>query len=123
MALELGRPFIDTDNLIPCHYMPKNPEVFRYYEKLVIASLVALKGYVIATGGGAILDEENRKILRQLGQVVYVQVAKEVLKERLKRSPPLFLDPQDFDGSFEKMFKEREPLYASLANTVYIVHA
>jgi shikimate kinase len=94
--------------------------MFRHYEKLIIKALQGIQGHVIATGGGVILDEENRKILKKLGEVIYIQVAKEVLKERLKRSPPLILDPQDFEGSFEKMYREREPLYTSLADRIYI---
>jgi shikimate kinase len=120
MALELKRPFIDTDLLIPCHYLPKNREVFRHYEKMAIASLQGVKESIIATGGGAILDEESRKILKKLGKIIYLQVNKEIIKSRLLKEPlPLFLDPFDPEGSFEKMYAEREPLYLSLADIVY----
>jgi shikimate kinase len=117
MAQELGWRFIDTDLLIPCQYSRERPAIFREYEKKVICSLTGLQRCVIATGGGAILDQENVTLLKKLGKVIYLFVPKETLKKRLLQGPlPLFLDPENQEISFEKMYEERERLYAAIAD-------
>lgn len=119
----MGFHFIDTDVLISnnCHDLYEtDPFAFRRLEKQVIAALLEFHSCVIATGGGAILDSNNVAVLKRLGKIIYLRVEKEIIKKRLFEGElPAFLDPHDPEGSFEKMYTERAPLYEQIANEVY----
>lgn len=119
ISVEQGLRFIDTDLLIDHQYRRENPIPFREQEKKVIAALQGLKNCVIATGGGTILDQDNAKLLKKIGRIVYLKVSKEELKSRLLKTPlPLILNDKDPEGSFEEMYCLREPLYSAVADDV-----
>jgi len=92
---------------------------FRDREARVIAELSAMEGIVLATGGGAILREENRKALRKHGIVVYLRASIDSQLERTKSSKhrPL-LDTEDRRGALESLMTIREPLYRQEADLV-----
>jgi len=128
LAKKLARHFIDTDWLIEALYAKEQGEqrrcreialqwgekTFRLLEKRVI-HVLTVQNAVIAVGGGAVLDEENCQKLRALGTLLYVPCPKEVLKSRLLRPPlPSFLDPQDPEGSFERVYDERLACYEKI---------
>jgi shikimate kinase len=132
-ADKLGKPFLDVDQLIEerfleerslplrCHeiYEALGEKGFRDREKDIIASLTSQPSAIIATGGGAILDPENVRLLKKLGKIIYLHVDKEILKERIFRTKiPSFLDASDPLGSFEKVFKERDPIYRAASDLV-----
>jgi shikimate kinase len=81
--------WIDTDFLIG----EKPEEEFRLKEKEVVKELAedAFKAekVIVSTGGGTVLDPENREILKQ-GFVVWLTAPKEVLLERIKDKPRPF---------------------------------
>ena len=85
----------------------------------MIGALLELHSCVIATGGGAVLDPDNVAVFKRLGKIIYLKVEKEVIKQRLLKKPPAFLDQLDLEGSFEKMYAERMPLYEQIADEVY----
>ncbi len=92
-------------------------EAFRARESKAIAHLMAEKGCVIATGGGAILREENRKNILRADFVIYLKASPKVLWSRLQedRTRPL-LQVDNPLTRLEKLYAERHPLYESLAN-------
>lgn len=117
--------FIDTDQLLEerislsCAELTRKFGVrtFRFFEREVIASLENIQGAIIALGGGSLLDAANAQRIVQLGTLVYLQLEKETLKKRLlSTSLPTFLDPKDPEGSFNKMFHEREPIYQTFSH-------
>lgn len=121
IAEKTGRHFIDTDDLIAKNnrefYLAVGPTAFREIEKEVIRALAEFQNSVIATGGGTILDPENVIILKKLGKLFYLEVAKEELKKRLLIDPlPAILDPENPEASFEKMYHERKSIYESVAD-------
>ncbi|MBS0649123.1 MAG: AAA family ATPase [Verrucomicrobia bacterium] len=122
IAEKTGRHFIDTDELVSknCRALYlQGPEAFREIEKEVIRALADFQNTVIATGGGAIIDPENAMALKNLGKLIYLQVEKEELKRRLLVEPfPAFLDPQNPEVSFEKMYQERLGLYEQAADFI-----
>lgn len=123
IAEKLNCNFIDTDDLIAfdCRrfYQDIGADSFRLLEKKIIFSLGVVQRSVIATGGGSILDPDNVFALKKMGKVIYLQVPKDELKARLLKSPiPSFLDPQDLDGSFEKMYRHRSPIYKKIADII-----
>ncbi len=88
---------------------------FRELEREVIKNLSLKKTTVIALGGGAILSSENLGRLKKLGRMVYLEIDKETVKKRiLQGNIPSFLDENDFDNSFEKMYQKRKPLYEKI---------
>ena len=73
----------------------------------------------MATGGGAVLREENRRVLRANGLVVYLDVSPAILLERTRndRNRPL-LQVDDPYQKLQQLYLEREPLYREVAHLV-----
>jgi len=92
---------------------------FRDREENMIAELTTLEGVVLATGGGAILREANRKALRKNGTVIYLQASLEVLLERTHSSKhrPL-LETDDRRAALTSLLAERDPLYRREADII-----
>ncbi|MDQ7072431.1 MAG: shikimate kinase [Gammaproteobacteria bacterium] len=90
MAKSLGRDFYDTDREIEKRtgvsiswiFEMEGEQGFRQREQKVLDDLTSLKDIVLATGGGAVLLEENRRYLRSRGQVVYLSASVEQLFRR-----------------------------------------
>lgn len=123
LAERASYAYIDTDHLIEdkCRMsvreinQKKGEEYFRKIEKEMIASLQGKKKSIISLGGGAILDPDNALLLAKMGTLVYLQLDKGLIKERLLKGPlPTFLDPKDPEGSFEKMYEKRKEIYESI---------
>lgn len=119
LALAMDRPFIDTDRLLIDRWMNEGnkettaPEiirktgnaVFRQMESHIIASLDKVQNSVIAVGGGAVLDPENVKLLREIGRLAFLDTSLETVLNR-KLDTAL--------GSLEKLYEERYPIYSSI---------
>jgi shikimate kinase len=92
---------------------------FRKREKQVIAELTARSGLVLATGGGAVLDPENRQHLSSRGFVVYLRATVDHQLRRTSRSDtrPL-LQTGDRREVLEDLFTVRDPLYREVADLV-----
>ncbi|MBA1337000.1 MAG: 3-dehydroquinate synthase [Firmicutes bacterium] len=92
VSRKAGVPFIDTDELIeestgktiPQIFAACGETAFREMERETVLKVSQLKGVVIATGGGAWINEDNRKALRENGVVVYLDAKLKELWERLK---------------------------------------
>ena len=91
LARRFGAPFVDVDEWIEsaagCRirdlFAREGEPAFREREKAALREVLSVKGCVIATGGGAFADEENRVLLRSYAPVVYLDAAVETLLERL----------------------------------------
>jgi shikimate kinase len=90
---------------------------FRRRESDLLAELTLQEGIVLATGGGAVLAPDNRKLMRQRGFVVWLQASVEQQLARLARDRqrPL-LDAPDRRERLEQLARERDPLYRALAD-------
>lgn len=94
LAERLGRPFVDTDELIvaraglpiPQIFAARGEEAFRALEAEVVAEVAERPGQVIATGGGVLLRPENVRRLRERGRLVLLTAAPEAILERLGRN-------------------------------------
>lgn len=136
IAEKLKRAFIDTDALIEdiyqlnrqgkrtcCEiYEEIGPVGFRTLEYEAIQSLQDVQNSVISVGGGTMLLLENVEALSKHGHLVYLIEDKEVLRKRIFSAPrlPAFFDPKDPNGSFERMFEERDDLYRNIDGSVHI---
>jgi shikimate kinase len=125
LAKALARDFYDSDKEIEKRtgvsiswiFEREGEEGFRQREHNMIAELAELKDAVIATGGGAVLSEENRKILRAKGHVVYLSASVEQLYRRTSRDKtrPL-LQTENPKQRIREILKLREPLYKEVAD-------
>lgn len=122
LAQQLGWQFIDTDALLleaaeekELHllYEKWGEELFRELESAVIKALNPSTPSVIATGGGAILRQQNREKLKELGQIIYLTHDDAHLIKEIKRVKPRFVNSSD--AQLLALFKEREQLYKDLA--------
>lgn len=125
LAAELSRDFLDTDHEIQARCGADIPWIFdvegeggfRDRESLMIDELTRREGVVIATGGGAVLREQNRRMLRERGTVIYLfTTVEQQLKRTAKdRSRPLLQRP-DKEAVLREMFNQRDPLYRATAD-------
>jgi shikimate kinase len=127
VAALLGLDFDDTDHEIQRRTGVDIPTIFDYEgeagfrkrESAVIDDLTQLGGLVLATGGGSILDPDNRRNLSSRGFVVYLYCSPEQQYERTlrDRSRPL-LQTEDPLGTLQALMAERDPLYRETADIV-----
>ncbi len=127
LAKSLGRDFFDSDKEIERRtgvaiswIFEKEGEIgFREREQKVIAELTKKKNIVLATGGGAILAEENRRVLRSRGHVVYLSasVAQLIRRTDKDQNRPL-LQTENPAETIRQLIAERDPLYLDVADVV-----
>lgn len=131
LASASARDFVDSDREIeirtgvdiPYIFEREGETGFRRRESLILHELCARRGVVLATGGGAVLDPENRRVLAQRGLVVYLRASVREQFERTSRSRhrPL-LAAGDRRQTLQRLWEEREPLYREIADLVVHVH-
>ncbi len=117
--------FVDTDRVvieeagmdIAAIFERHGEAHFRELETAALASLAVRKLCVIATGGGIVLSERNRELLRELGFVVCLTASEEVIFERVSRNSqrPL-LQNENPRETVSRMLTERRALYEEAAN-------
>ncbi len=127
LAQVLGRPFYDSDRVIeektgadiPWIFDMEGEEGFRRRERDVIDELTAMPGIVLATGGGVVTQEDNRRHLHERGCVIYLWTPVEVQLARTRndRNRPL-LQTRDPQARLQALFQERDPLYREVAHGV-----
>lgn len=127
LAKQMGKTFIDSDEEIQrrtgvtiTHIFDVEGEAgFRIRESAVIEDLVQRANIVLATGGGAILCESNRALLKQNGVVVYLKSGVYDLWQRTRhdQNRPL-LKTADPRKKLQEIFEVRDPLYVGMADIV-----
>jgi shikimate kinase len=127
LARRLKLRFLDCDHEIERRCGVKVPLIFdiegepgfRARETQVLAELTALDGVVLATGGGAVLAEANRRCLAAGGTVIYLCAQPEDLYERVRqdRNRPL-LATADPLGRLRQLYVHRDALYREVADLV-----
>ena len=127
LARRLKLRFVDSDHEIEARCGVKIPVIFeiegeagfRSREAQALAELTLLGGIVLATGGGAVLREESRRLLAARGIVIYLRATPEHLFERVRqdRNRPL-LATGDPLARLRQLYRERDPLYREVADLV-----
>lgn len=127
LARRLKRAYYDSDEeierrcgvRIPVIFDIEGEAGFRARESQVIAELCALAGIVLATGGGAVLAEANRRCLASCGTVVYLHARPPQLWQRVRhdRNRPLLATPEP-QKKLEELYAVRDPLYREIADLV-----
>lgn len=127
LAEHLQRPFYDSDQIIcdktgvsvPTIFEVEGEMGFRQRECVVIDELSRLYPIVLATGGGAILNDLNRHYLRMRGICVYLHVVPEILFERTiqDRNRPLLQTDNPLQ-KLQSLYQQRDPLYRQTAHCI-----
>lgn len=127
LSRQLGMPFHDSDHEIeqrtgvdiPLIFELEGEAGFRKRESAVIDELTQLDGIILATGGGAILDPQNRAHLTSRGTVIYLHtsVNQQLKRTGRDRNRPL-LQTADPRGKLEELMTIREPLYRETADII-----
>jgi shikimate kinase len=127
LAKTLNKQFVDSDREIENHTGASIPlifelegeEGFRRRESEMIDQLTQRHDTVLATGGGAVLNEDNRRWLRERGVVIYLHATVEQLLERTRmdRNRPL-LQTEDPGAKLRELMTVRDPIYREVADII-----
>lgn len=127
LAKRLRKAFLDSDHeierrtgvRIPVIFEIEGEAGFRRRESAVIQELVTQQDIVLATGGGVVLDPDNRRALHGSGTVIYLRAApgELYLRTRHDRNRPL-LRTADPLARLEELHRERDPLYRDTAHLI-----
>ena len=126
LARRLALPFVDTDEEIVKAAGATNPEIFarfgepafRHGERRVIARLLEAGPQILATGGGAFLDEQTRAVIKATGTSVWLRASLDILARRtIGRGGRPLLETCDPRATLAELMEARYPVYA-LADVV-----
>ena len=127
LARRLNKRFVDADHeiesrtgaTIPLIFEIEGEASFRQREADVIRDLTAQDGIVLATGGGAVLNEQSRKLLKERGTVIYLRASVNSILQRTShdRNRPL-LQTDDPKARIEELSQQRAPLYQEVAHII-----
>jgi len=127
LAQLLAKQFRDSDKeieqrtgvSIPVIFEMEGEAGFRAREKSVIAEMTQQRGIVLATGGGVVLDPDNRRCLSERGFVIYLSTSvEEQLRRTGRDSNRPLLQTDDPRARLQALLAEREPLYCAVADFI-----
>ncbi|MEN5263431.1 shikimate kinase [Stenotrophomonas hibiscicola] len=117
--------FVDVDQAIvdaagasiPTIFEHAGEAGFRHHERQALARVLEGRSQLVSTGGGAVLDPDNRALIARRGFVVYLRVGVAAQLERLARDKgrPLLQRP-DREQVLHDLAAQRDPLYRELAD-------
>ena len=123
-AEKTGLPFIDADNIITEKqkmsindiFAKHGEEYFRNLETEALRSVSTAENAIIATGGGAVLRQENIDIMKKTGKLIYINTPVEtILSQADFSSRPLL---KDNAAKIHALYDTRHPIYTSCADIV-----
>ncbi len=128
LARRLNRTFYDSDRVveertgadIPLIFEKEGEAGFRKRETAVIDELTQKNNIILATGGGAVLDAENRNHLINRGTVFYLKSNLKTLIERTSKDKnrPLLHADEPVETILTRLLEQRGPLYEETADFV-----
>ncbi|HXO17764.1 MAG TPA: shikimate kinase [Candidatus Dormibacteraeota bacterium] len=128
LARRLGAPFLDTDALVIRAHGPiaaifadEGEAAFRRYERAAIGeALETPEASVVALGGGALTQVENRKMLYDRAYRVFIKLSPEQILSRVRRSREVrpVLGPRPTLATVKTLYEKRLPEYAKSDYTV-----
>ncbi|MCT4687083.1 shikimate kinase [Vallitalea sp.] len=123
----LNRDFIDTDTEIEKEekrsikdiFYNDGEDYFRNLESKLLETLVDKNNCIISTGGGIVLRENNRELLKKIGKVIFLHADVEHILNNVKNDDtrPL-LQTEDYATKISKMLESREDKYLSSADII-----
>ena len=127
LANHLDKTFIDSDHEIQKRTGVKIPIIFeiegeagfRKRETDMLRELLKIDNIVLATGGGIIINEENRKLIKEKGTIIYLRATVNDLLNRTRhdKNRPL-LQTTDPQAKLTDLYDQRDPIYCEAAHIV-----
>lgn len=127
LARLIGFEFLDTDHelerrtgvTIAHIFEIEGEDGFRSRETRLLEEVAEYHNHVIATGGGSVLYDNNRKTIRESGTVMYLTASVEFLWDRVRNSTnrPL-LYTEDPYATLKEIHRQRDPIYRNAADHV-----
>lgn len=119
LAPRLGKKFVDLDHMIVERagrsiadiFATDGEAAFRQMESQVLADVLANTEQVISTGGGAVLAEANRQLMRENGLVVWLRTDVDVLIQRMQYDTTRPLLQGDAKANITRILEERREAY------------
>ena len=125
LGKKLGFSVVDTDELIVEKYGAISDifekfgeECFRNFETQVVKGVASFDNQVISTGGGCLLREENRALLKSCGKIIFLRTQIQTLSSRLTGDTSRPLLKGDMKSRLEKLIAERTPIYENCADVI-----
>jgi shikimate kinase len=125
IASRLNRVFFDSDYYIeektgvdiPRIFDVEGEDGFRARETKALQELTGKKNLVIATGGGSVTREENRRLLKSSGYIIFLDtsVKQQLIRLKNDKKRPL-LQTENPRERLQQLLDERKPLYLELAD-------
>ncbi len=128
LAQRLGYPYLDSDEQVQRQagqtvreiFEARGEAAFRAQEKQALAQALTSPGpVVVSVAGGAVIDPDNRRRMRQAGLVVWLRARLQTLARRVDAGhghrPLLGEDPL---ADLTRLYQQRRPLYAQVADMV-----
>jgi shikimate kinase len=127
LAKQIGKTFVDSDHLleertgvsVTTIFEVEGEAQFRDRESAILQEMTHAQNIVLSTGGGAVLREENRRVLRSIGTVIYLHAPPEVSFQRISRSRdrPLLKTSNPL-ARLKALYEHRHPLYTETAHLI-----
>lgn len=127
LARRLGVPYLDSDEQVERRtgrtvaeiFAERGEAAFRAEEKRALAEAVTSGGpVVVSVAGGAVLDPDNRRRLRDGGTVVWLRAGVATLAARVGDGAARPLLGDDPGAALARLYEQRRPLYAEVADVV-----
>ena len=125
LSQELGIPFVDVDKAITKKMKLTVKEIFQrfgepFYRALETIEIKSLledeERKVVSLGAGLPLQEQNQKLIPELGIVVYIKGSEATLLKRLEGTNNPLLEGENPEEKVKKLLKQRDPVYQKFAN-------
>lgn len=131
LARRLGWAYCDSDEQVHLRTGMTVPEIFgaegeaafRSEEAAALADALSLGEVVISVAGGAVLDPNNRKLMRGAGLIVWLRAQVATLATRVGTGAGRPLLGDDPPAALSRLYTERRPVYQDLADVVVDVDA
>lgn len=126
LGVSLAWPYLDSDeqvlrttgSTIPELFDASGEAAFRQVEKEALAAALEAGPAVVSVAGGAVLDPDNRRLIREAGTVVWLRAPVATLAERVGDGAGRPLLGDDPAAALARLYEERRPLYEELADIV-----
>jgi shikimate kinase len=126
LSSALGWPNVSLDQQIVARAGTSIPEIvashgwehFRDIESEVVKEVAARDGWILDTGGGVVLREQNVRKLQENGLIIWLKAPPPVLTDRIRDGThrPALKEGKSFIEEVEEVLREREPLYNSASH-------
>ncbi len=130
LARELKREFYDTDEVIesrtgvdiPWIFDVEGEEGFRQREMAIVDEFTQKTGVVLATGGGVVVESQNRRYLAARGLVIYLKTTVNQQLERTEKDKkrPLLLQAEDREAVLRDIAVSYDDLYQEIADHTFL---